>query len=445
MAEKSAKQGWSKFLDGFVDKFSLAAGAIGRQRHLGAIRDGFVTVMPIMIVGSIVTLINNFPIGSGMDGGKTMLKEVLGEIGALQWIVTLNGNVWWGTFGMLSLLAVAAIAYNLAKWYDGDKLSAAIVTLATYLSVVPQVSADGAWGNLSWGYLNSGALFVGIILALVTTEIFVRLSKADKLVIKMPDGVPPAVARSFASLFPAILTVLIVNVVAALVGTYGAEGYTNFFDIANKTFVAPMAEASGTFGFGLAVVLLTHIFWLFGVHGANMFEGILQTFNANAVANNLSGASPLIFNKSFADAFIYMGGVGVGLGLVIALILIGKSKQNRMIGRLGAAPGLFNINEPVLFGLPIVLNPIFAVPFIIAPIVSLIVAYAATAAGLVNPVSYMIPWTTPPILSGLFATGMDWRAPVVQLINLALSVLIYLPFVKIADKIEEKRELEAGS
>jgi PTS system cellobiose-specific IIC component len=150
----------------------------------------------------------------------------------------------------------------------------------------------------------------------------------------------------------------------------------------------------------------------------------------------------LIFNKSFADAFIYMGGIGVGLGLIIALIIAGKSKQSRMIGRLGAAPALFNINEPVLFGLPIVLNPIYAIPFIIAPVISLIIAYLATAIGFLPPVCYVIPWTTPPIVSGLLATGFAWQGPVIQVINMALSILIYIPFVKVADRIEAKREQE---
>jgi PTS system cellobiose-specific IIC component len=183
-----------------------------------------------------------------------------------------------------------------------------------------------------------------------------------------------------------------------------------------------------------------------------MFEGILQTFNVDAVANNLAvvggtaaaGDKILIFNKSFADAFIYMGGAGVCLGLVIALLLVGKSKQNRMTGRIGIAPALFNINEPILFGLPIVLNPVFAIPFILAPTINLIIGYIATAIGFLPAVQYVIPWTMPPILSGLMATGWAWQAAIVQLINLTLSVLIYLPFVKVADKIEEKREAEAG-
>ena len=430
-----------------IDNFSAIAGAIGRQRHLGAIRDGFVTIMPLMIAGSLFTLINRFPIGSGRNGGKEYLVDLLSEIPALKWLAEMNGNIWWGTFGLISIFAVVTIAYSLAKSYDNSSpLSAGIVALSSYLCIVPQVANDG-WGALSWGYLNATSLFTAAIIALASAEIFSRLSKSDKLKIKMPEGVPPAVGKSFAALIPSLMTLVIVVGVASVINAYANK---NLLDIVKDVIVSPLKDASGTYGFGLVVVLLTHIFWLFGIHGANMFEGILQTFNADAVASNLevvsgtaAGATTiLIFNKSFADAFVYMGGAGVCLGLVLALIIAGRSKQNRMTGRLGIAPALFNINEPILFGLPIVLNPVFAIPFVLGPVVNLTTAYFATAIGFLPPVQYVIPWTMPPILSGLMATGWAWQAPIMQLINLSLSIAIYIPFVKVADKIEEKRELE---
>ena len=426
-----------------IDRFSAVAGAIGRQRHLGAIRDGFVTIMPLMIAGSLFTLINRFPIGMGQDGGKAYLVDLLREISALKWLAEMNDNIWWGTFGLISIFAVASIAYHLAKSHDnGSPISAAIVALSAYLCVVPQFANDG-WGALSWGYLNATSLFTAAIIALISAEIFSRLSKTDKFKIKMPAGVPPAVGKSFAALIPSLFSLVIVVGAASVINAYAEK---NVLDIVKDIIVSPLKDASGTFGFGFVVVLLTHTFWMFGIHGANMFEGILQTFNADAVATNLAVVSGervgvLIFNKSFADAFIYMGGAGVCLGLVIALILAGKSQQNRMAGRLGVAPALFNINEPILFGLPIVLNPVFAIPFILGPVINLIIAYTATAVGFLPPVQYVIPWTMPPILSGLMATGWAWQAPIIQLINLTLSVLIYIPFVKVADRIEEKREL----
>jgi len=147
-----------------------------------------------------------------------------------------------------------------------------------------------------------------------------------------------------------------------------------------------------------------------------------------------------IFNNGFLNTFVYMGGSGVGIAIVIAVLIASRSKSSRMIGKMSVAPGLFNINEPVLFGLPIVLNPVFLVPFVLGPVACLTIAYIATAVGFVPPVAYVAPWTTPPILSGLFATGFAWQAPVIQVINIAVSVLIYMPFIKLADTIEKKKE-----
>ena len=429
-----------EWFSGIIDKFSIVAGAIGRQRHLGAIRDGFVTIMPLMIAGSLFTLINRFPIGSGQDGGKAYLVDLLGEIGPLQWLAEMNGNIWWGTFGLISIFAIMSIAYNLAKSHDNpNPISAGIIALSAYLCIVPQVANDG-WGALSWGYLNATSLFTAVIIALVSAEIFCRFSKSGKLAIKMPEGVPPAVGKSFAALIPSMLTLVLVVGLASVFNTYMNK---HLLDIIKDIVVSPLKDAAGSYAFGLVVVLLTHIFWLFGIHGANMFEGILQTFNADAVAANLAavgtGGGIVIFNKSFADAFIYMGGAGVCLGLVIALILAGKSEQNRMTGRLGVAPALFNINEPILFGLPIVLNPIFAIPFVLAPVLNLSIAYVATRIGFLPAVQYVIPWTMPPVLSGLMATGWAWQGPIIQIINLALSIAIYIPFVKASDRIEQKR------
>lgn len=436
-----------------IDTMSMVAGKIGNQRHLGAIRDGFITLMPLLIVGSLVTLINNFPVGSG--SGDTLRWVYLEGNPMFQWLANLNGSVWWGTFGMISIFATMTISYSLAKSYDANCLSAAVISLASFLSAVPQMAifnlADGTeaagWGFINYKYVNATGLFVAIIVSLIATEIFVRLSKSDKLIIKMPAGVPPAVSRSFASLLPGMLTVLAVGLMAVAVDLIAKM---NIFDLISTTIMSPLSNASGSLGFGFAIVFLTHLLWAFGIHGPNIFEAILQPLNVMAIEQNLAVAadptvgSTVIFSKSFADAFIYMGGSGVGLGLVIAILLASKTKSNRMIGNLGFAPGLFNINEPVIFGLPIVLNPIFIIPFIIAPIVSLLIAYGATMAGFLPVVTAVIPWTTPPILSGLFATGFAWQGPVIQIINLSLSILIYLPFVKMADKVEMKKEAEAA-
>jgi PTS system cellobiose-specific IIC component len=431
----------SEFTDNIIGSFSAIANKIGSQRHLGAVRDGFVSLLPLMIVGSLVTLINNLPIGDGRA-----LRDVLSSIPVLSWIVSVNGNVWWGTFGMLAIFACFSISYNLAKSYEGNPLSAGLVSLATYFAAAPQATeALGGWGYLHISYVNAQGLFVAIIIALITTEIFVKFSKSPKLIINMPAGVPPAVSRSFAALIPSILTVIIVSAAVVLFTLFVGN---NLFDFISQTLVRPLGEGSGTLAFGFVIVFLTHLFWVFGIHGPNIFEGLLQPLNLLALDNNQAlfnaGATEgyTIFSKAFLDAYVYMGGSGVGLGLVISLLLLSKAKSHRMIGKLGAAPAVFNINEPLLFGVPIVLNPTLAVPFILSPLVLLVIAYNATAAGIVPPVMVLIPWTTPPVISG-FLVSNSITGPILQIINLAISVLIYMPFVKIADNAEKKKEMEA--
>ena len=431
----------------FVEKFSEIASVVGRQRHLAAIRDGFITLMPILILGSLITLINNIPIGQWMqpdDSGEMVstfkyLADFFREHKALEWIPAMNGHIWGGTFAIMALLAVFSISYQLAKQIDPNTnaLAAAITALGVHLSVAP---------TLDYNYAGTVSLFVGLILCLITTEIFVRLSRNKKLHIKMPQGVPPAVSKSFAALLPTLITVTAINLVFAVFETYLKH---NIFDWFNDTLMGMFSTASGSIWFGLIIVILIHLFWMAGLHGANMFTGIISAFTlAYAIPGNLAyvqngnSGEMFIFNNVFMDVFINMGGSGVGLAIVFAILIAGRrSSSYRTIGRISVAPGVFNINESVLFGLPVVLNPVMLIPFVLAPVACLLIAYISTAIGIIPPVAYVIPWTTPPLISGYLAT-LSWMGPVIQLINLAVATLIYIPFIRIAVKIDENLALE---
>ncbi|MDR1138395.1 MAG: PTS transporter subunit EIIC [Clostridiales bacterium] len=436
------------FKDKAIERFTSIAGVIGRNRQLGAIRDGFVALMPLMILGSIAVLINGIPLSNDPDAAIPNLSAWLSQYDALKWIPTMNGALWDASFGFLAFYVVAAVGYNLAKVTDSsaNALGTGITSLASFIAI-----GGGA-------YSGSLGLFVGIIVALISGEIYIRLSKNNRLLIKMPQGVPPAVAKSFAALFPTMITVAIFGIISALLSTYATYSKTiegevvqvavNIVGWFNDVLQEGLLGLSGSYGFGFIIVFLTHFLWLFGLHGANITDPVVTSFTFIAIETNLAfiqgaGDKMIIMNKVFLDTFVYMGGSGVGLGIVIAMFVASKSKAKRTLANLSAAPAAFNINEPVIFGLPIVLNPIFAIPFILGPIVCFTLAYIATAIGWVNPTAYITPWTTPPILSGLFATGFDWRAPILQLINLAACVVIYFPFIKIADNIDIRNEAEA--
>lgn len=424
------------------DKLIAAASRIGSQRHLAAVRDGFIRLMPLMILGSFLTLLGAVP-----DIINATFDTALALPG---WLDELIDMVWWGTFDMATLLVVFSISYSLAEYYDTDCLAAALVAEAAYLCVVPQTVhialQDGgtveAWGNLNRQYTNANGMFVGILVALISTEIFQRLLRGGRLRIPMPEKIPPAVGRSFSALLPGAGAVLAVAAIALLCERISGS---DVFALITRFLGTPMRAAADTLPWALGVVFLTHLFWFFGLHGANILGGIIEpVFLAMMAANvdALIGRQPIphIVTKTFLDAFVYMGGAGTMVGLMLAILLVGRSRQYRTLAKLAVAPVLFNINESVLFGMPVVLNPILLAPFILAPMAATVTSYLALAWGLVPRTITVIPWATPPLLSGLLATGGAWQAVVLQIVNIALSVLIYIPFVRAADRLERQKE-----
>lgn len=411
-----------KFLE---EKFVPVAARIGSQRHLVAIRDGFIAIMPLTIVGSLAVLMNNLPI----DFYQNALNSIFGEGKWTQW----GGNIWGATFFVLSLLLSFTISYNLAKSYGKDALSAAVIGFSSYLTF-GTIGESGFTGSTT----GTGGIFIAIIISLLSTEVFCRLSGNSKLLIKMPAGVPPAVSKSFAALFPAMITIGLF----ALVRTIISAGF-DIPDIIGSFYSAIQEPFMGLTNSWVAALILAFIpafLWTLGVHGANIIDPFMQTINADAVAKNLQAleagqAAPYIINKPFFDAFVNMGGSGTTIALIIAIFIFArKNKQYRTVGNLSAAPGLFNINEPLLFGLPIVLNPILFIPFILTPMVNVSIAYFVTKIGLVPAATIQVPWTTPPILNGLLATN-SWQGAVLSGVLIVVAVLIYLPFVMMANRV----------
>ena len=419
------------------------AAKFGSQRHLVAIRDGFVALMPLIIAGSFAVLINNLPI----PFYQNLMAGIFGD----GW-KAFGGNIWWGTFAVISLFLVFSISYNLAKSYEANGLSAGLIALANFAIMIPQApmvtspsgEAFNAWGNVNWTYINAQGMFVAILVALVSTEIFVRLSKSDKLTIKMPDSVPPAVSKSFAALIPGILVLSIFALFTIFIGKISAG--SDIFAIISKFVSTPLQNVADSLGSAVLIVFMNQFLWFFGLHGSNIIGSIIEPvllplLNANmeAVA---AGAAPVhIVTKPFLDAFVYLGGSGTTLGLLIAIFVAGKRKENKEIAKLGIGPGFFNINEPVIFGMPIVLNPLLFIPFIFGPVLLVIISYSAMAIGLVPKTIAMVPWTFPPVIGAALATG-SIRGGILAAFNLVLSILIYMPFVIAGEKIAEKKARE---
>lgn len=424
--------GMFRFLE---EKFVPVAARVGSQRHLVAIRDGFITIMPLTIVGSLAVLINNLPID--------FYQNALDSIWKHETWTQFGGNIWNATFNILSLLLAFTIAYNLAKGYNKDGLSAGVISLSSYLTF--GTFGEGGLTGLTTG---TGGIFIAILVALLSTELFCRLAGNRKLLIKMPDGVPPAVSKSFAALLPAIITIGIFAFVRTIITAgFGIPDIVGSF---YSTIQEPFMGLTNTWVAALILAFIPAFLWTLGVHGANIIEPFMQTINSAAIQENVNAISagnvaPYIVNKPFFDAFVNMGGSGTTIALIIAIFIFArKNKQYNTVGKLSAAPGLFNINEPLLFGLPIVLNPILFIPFILTPMVNVTIAFFVTKWGWVPAATVVAPWTTPPIINGFLVT-QSWTGAVLSLVLIIVSVCIYLPFIAMANRIakqEQKHELK---
>lgn len=429
----------------FMEKYLVPVAAkIGSQRHLVAIRDGFVAMIPITMAGAFATLINNLPI----KAYKNMMSGIFGE----NWN-TLGANIWWGAIATMALFLVISVAYYLAKSYEANEIQAGLIALSSFLILAPQtavikdeagaVLADG-WGFIPNAYVSNNALFTAIIVAIISTELYVRLSRVGWLTIKLPDGVPPAVSRSFAKLLPGVFTLFIMGILGILVSKFSNGLYIN--DLLSKYLAMPLTGVADSLGGTILVAFFVHLLWIFGLHGANIALPVttpilMQLGGQNealaAAGVDIASGRYNVFAGAFLDAFVYLGGSGMILGLVIALLIAGRRRKDMIA--LGGPPSLFNISEPMIFGLPIVLNPIYAIPFVLAPVLCSGISYFAISSGLVNPIIMtQIPWVTPPILGGLMATG-HWTGGVLAAFNLLVSILIYLPFVAAEARMEKKK------
>ena len=434
-----------KILEFLEEKIMPVANKLGQQRHLLAIRDGFLSMIALTMVASIATLINNIPIDA--------VKKFLTETSFGQQVYTLCQNISWGAFSFMSIFACFAIAQALWRSYGKKGNEAGLIATAVFLAISKQTVAfkpQGATeatlvkGGLAASNFGATALFTGILVALLTVELLRYLSNVQWLKIKLPDMVPPAVARSFETMLPGILTI-IVSVLAALILRNVTGEYLS--DLIVRLIQTPIQSVSDSLASAIFIPLIICVLWSFGLHGTNVTDGIFVPVLTSLAAVNMElsakGATEgfHIVNLPFFYSFVWLGGAGATIALVIAMIIAGKKSRERYgaITSLSLAPGIFNINEPVIFGVPIVLNPILMIPFIFIPIVLSVVAYTAINIGLVSPVIVQsIPWTTPPVLSGFLATG-DLSGALLSGFNLILAIVLYMPFVIASIKIEEKK------
>lgn len=424
-----------------IERFLVpVAQKMSSSKLLTAISGGFMKVLPITIAGSIITLIANFPI----DAWISFLTN-----SGIADLLTICSNA---TLGVIALYTVIFIAYTYAKEYGADGVSAAIISLASFIVLTPMTttvtSSSGEVVNvvsvLPLAWLGSAGLFTAMVVALLSTRIYIFIVKKN-LKIKMPETVPSNISKPFEALIPAMIVFVIMLVINY---TFNLTEYGSIHQCIYSLIQVPLQGFTANFWVVCIISpLLMAILWFFGLHaGQILVFPILMPLLMPASLANLSAyqaGSTLPNIITYESLFIGqgLGGVGNTIALCICMLFFAKSRRYKMLGKMGIAPALFCINEPIIFGTPIVMNPMLLIPFILAPIVTAIITYFSMAIGLVPFVAGLqLPWTTPILLFGFLECGI--QGAILQVILILISIAIYYPFFKVVDRKALKDEVE---
>ncbi|MBQ9152553.1 MAG: PTS sugar transporter subunit IIC [Solobacterium sp.] len=421
-----------KFMNWMDVHVTPLASKLGSNAYLKAISGGFVAVMSATIVGSIFTLLGNLPI--------TAWTNFISSTG-LNAILALPGQV---TTDIIAMYFVFFCAYNLARTFGVDGGGAGLACLVSFMLVTGRDET----GAISTGFLGSRGLFTAIIIALLGARLFIYVVKKG-WVIKLPDSVPPNVSASFSALIPTGVVVLVWLIVAGIMrGTSFGTLHNLIFTVIQQNLMRFVGNNVGAYVF---FQLMCNLLWFFGLHGGNITGSITNPIYTPLSLENFAayqaGATemPYIITGAFSKSYM-SGGVGSMFGMAIVMCLFCKSQQMKILGRLSLPTTMFFINEPLLFGIPVVLNPLFFLPLMLFTPIMGIITYFLMKVGIVpTPIGAQIPWTMPPVLNGLIQGG---HRPIAMAIYEALTVvasgLVWYPFVMIADRqaLREEQGLE---
>lgn len=414
---------------------------ISSNIYLTALKNAFIALIPFLIVGSFFLLLTNFPI----SGYNEFMTSLLGK-GTLD---KLNYGIN-ASYGLMTLLVIITFSKELVEKLNLSQ-SAAILPVAIFFLMLPGsittksgTLVDGAYALLDF---SSESMFLGIIVTLVTIKM-IEFLEHRAFTIKMPDSVPPEIARSFKSLVP-ILVVLLFWIIVKVLFEHTHFGTPGKF--ISVVLQQPLLYLGNSIFSQLIAEMMISLFWFFGIHGDSIVSSVMgpiwQTLSAQNLAQTQEGlAATNIITQQFRDVYLIAGGTGFTGALLISIFMVAKSTRLKQLAKLASPAAIFNINEPVIFGLPIVLNPLMLIPFLLTPMVLCTITYVVIALGWVPTTSGVsIPWTTPIFVSGFLTTGIS--GVILQAVNLAIATAIYLPFVKILDKqyLHEEHQMACGS
>lgn len=419
-------------------------------KGFASVRDAFLQILPFTLVGSFAVVINNvFLSPTGFVG--QFLVTLFPRIAASQ---ALLESVLVGTVTIMSLQIAFLVGRNMTKAYGCDDIKGGITSLVVFFMFYPPISSTDEGSFFTTTYFGAQGLFVAILIGIVVGWAFSRLSQVEKLQIKMPEMVPPEVFNSFYVVIPVGIILVVASILNYGLSLVVAEGLNGLI----YQFLQAPFNALGASPFTLLILdFVAQLLWAFGIHGAAAISPITRVLYAEPNILNLEYV--LSKGTAFGSPFPYtwlsvwehygtIGGSGNTLGLLLAILFVSyrykgwKRKDYTDIAKLSLFPGLFGINEPLIFGLPIVLNPLLMVPFILAPLVNMTIGIISISLNLIPPGVLDAGWTTPQPLKEFFASGGAWQSLVSQVVAIIVATLIYLPFVLASNKAAEQSTKE---
>lgn len=447
---------FNKFLN---DKLVPLGAKISNQPHLKAIRDGMVAATPVALLGGMTLIVTSPPVNLETMKPTNIFFQFL--IAWKQWAVQHGLGIellFRSSMGLMALFVCMAISNSLAKHYKMQSMNTMIIAAVSFLitsapsnlvvfsdilnkSKTIEKALEGQSMALPMNYLGAEGIFTAIIIGLLVTE-STRFLQDRGLLIKMPDAVPEPVKASFASIIPLVVNVVGIFLISLLVQSL--TGGLLIPDLIKKLFSPFVFAVDSVVGIFL-ISIVTQLLWVVGLHGSSIVSGLVGAFelgnlaaNAEAVTKGL--APEFIYTEPFRAFFMILGGAGATIGLNI-LMLRSKDKQMRTLGKLAILPSIFNINEPIIFGVPIVLNPVLAIPFIGVQTVNGILTYIVMKLDILGKTYTYVPWTTPAPIGAAIAT-MSIIAFFWIIFLIVLDILMWYPFFKTYEKQLLKEEKE---
>lgn len=403
------------------------------NKYLGSIKEAFTMFVPFIIVGSFGSMLNIL---------------VSGANGLAQWVPWLSNlspaftAINFVTISCMSLPIAFLIGYKLAEKENLPQLESGLIGLLSYLAVCPNTISTVVEGlkdpvvlnGLGAGVIGAQGLFVSMIMSMVAVKFFGLLTNIDAFKIKMPDSVPTGIARSFNILIPIFIIITAFSVGGCLFNTFTGN-YLNVWIY--NIIQLPLQALANTTGGILVLALVNQLFWFLGIHGGMVIEGVRGPLSAAGLAENISavqagGVATNILTRGFWTSFVVVGGGGITLSLLIAIFIFSKREDHKSIAKFSLIPGICGINEPVVFGLPLVLNPIFAIPFILNSVIAAFIAVVATNIGFLTCGVLDCPPGLPVFVTGFISYGI--HGIIVQAIILIVTFIIWVPFVLMSNK-----------